>query len=210
LDVAVFADRITVNSVTGYSPYYLLHGIHPLLPFDLSEATFLVDGFRSGLSTAELLTLRIRQSTRHQEDIERAAHTLRSARFKSKQQFEQRYRKRLRKERYAPGEMVLVRNTRLESSVARLKTEPRYFGPYVVVERTRGGAYILEEVDGATHAEHYAAFRLLPYILRNDPVLHTLVEEDQPPPPDEEHTDIDLPDDSDHQSDVTSSGSDTN
>lgn len=208
LEMAVFADRVTVSSVTGYSPYFLLHGIHPLLPFDLSEATFMVDGFRSGLSTTELLTLRIRQLTRHQEDIQQAADTLRKARFKSKQHFEQRYRKRLQRKHYSPGELVLVRNTRLESSVARLKTEPRYFGPYVVVERTRGGAYVLEELDGALHAEHYAAFRLLPYIRRNDPVLRTLFEDDQPYLLSNlEHTDLDLPDDSDHQSDITDSDS---
>jgi transposase InsO family protein len=58
---AVFADRVTINKVTGYSPYYLLHGVDPVLPFDLAEATFMVDGYRTGMSTEELLALRIRQ-----------------------------------------------------------------------------------------------------------------------------------------------------
>ena len=30
-----FADRVTTRRVTGFSPYYLLHGTHPVLPFDL-------------------------------------------------------------------------------------------------------------------------------------------------------------------------------
>jgi hypothetical protein len=49
--IAFFADRVTVSKVTGYSAYYLLHGVHPVLPLDLADATFLVDGFTSGMSS---------------------------------------------------------------------------------------------------------------------------------------------------------------
>ena len=42
LPAAFFADRITIRRATGFSPYYLLHGVHPLLPCDLAEATFMV------------------------------------------------------------------------------------------------------------------------------------------------------------------------
>jgi hypothetical protein len=77
----------------------------------------------------------------------------------------------------------------------------RYLGPYVVVKRTNRGVYILKEVDGAEHAEHYAAFRLLPYISRKDPKLFRLQNDSEPS--NSEQDDLDLPDDSDHQSDVT-------
>src|SRR6202000_1690194 len=73
LPLAIFADRITVSRVTGFSPYQLLHGTEPILPFDLAEATFLVEGFRPGLTTTELLTLRIRQLGKHERDIQKAA-----------------------------------------------------------------------------------------------------------------------------------------
>jgi hypothetical protein len=59
IPAAVFADRVTVSSVTGYSPFQLLHATLPILPFDLVESTFLVDGFHSGMTTSELLALRI-------------------------------------------------------------------------------------------------------------------------------------------------------
>jgi len=36
----------------------------------------------------------------------------------------------------------------------------------LVVHRTRGGAYILAELDGATSKLRYAAFRLVPYYPR--------------------------------------------
>jgi hypothetical protein len=44
VDAVTFADRVTISGVTGFSPYYLLHGVHPVLPFDLFEATLLVEG----------------------------------------------------------------------------------------------------------------------------------------------------------------------
>jgi len=48
---AFFADKVTVSQTTGWSPYYILHGVHPVLPLDLIEHTFLVTGFREGLSS---------------------------------------------------------------------------------------------------------------------------------------------------------------
>jgi transposase InsO family protein len=204
VEAAMFADRITVSSVTGYSPYYLLHGTHPLLPFDLSEATFMVEGFRSGLSTSELLMLRIRQLERHQEDIDKAAATLEQARFRSKLQFERRFRKRLLKRNYEPGELVLIRNSRLESTVGKFKTEPRYLGPFEVVKRTTKGNYILKELDGTEHAERYAAFRILPYISRNHPFLLGQID------PDDSDISMDSHSDQDSLSEPDSIHSNTN
>ncbi|PBK62591.1 hypothetical protein ARMSODRAFT_990448 [Armillaria solidipes] len=149
IDIAVFADRVTTSSVTGYTPYYLLHGVEPLLPMDLIEATFMVEGFQSGISTEELLALRIRQLSRHPDDLNHAAEMLKQARIQSQ---------------YKPGELVLVQNSRLEMTVNRFKTDPRYLGPYEVVRRTYGGAYKLRELDGTVISRSVAAFRLLPYV----------------------------------------------
>ena len=57
LKATLFADNITVHRSTGYSAYYLLHGIDPLLPFDLTESTFMVEEFKEDLSTSDLLAL---------------------------------------------------------------------------------------------------------------------------------------------------------
>ena len=182
IDLAAFADRITVSSVTGFSPYYLLHGTHPILPFDLTEMTFMVDGFQPDMSTSDLLAARIRQLQRHPEDIAQATKALRKARFASKEQFEKRYKRRLCRSHYKQGELVLVRNSAIEASVSKTKTEDRYLGPYIVVQQTSGGAYILREPDGTQHMTPYAAFRLLPYKQRNDPEIEDLLskEQDQP------------------------------
>jgi transposase InsO family protein len=169
LAIALLADRVTVSRVTGFSAYQLLHGTDPVLPFDLTEATFLVTGFRSGMTTEELLTLRIRQLSKHERDITKAIETLRKSRFRSKQHFEKRFWKKLQKEEYKKGELVLVRNVGLETEVGTgKKTEDRYFGPYEVDRKNHGGAYILKELDGTVFRNNpTAAFRLLPYITRH-------------------------------------------
>lgn len=74
VQLAFFTDKVTINRSTGYSPYYLLHGIDPVLPFDLTEATFLVTGFHDGMSTTDLLAQHIRQLEKRDEDMEKAAH----------------------------------------------------------------------------------------------------------------------------------------
>jgi hypothetical protein len=127
----------------------------------------MVEGFHSGMTTAELLALRVRQLCKHDEDIKKAAQILKAARFKSKEQFEKRFAKKLQKDHYKEGELVLMRNTRVETAL-NCKTQPRYLGPYEVGRKTCGGAYVLYKLDGAPYPENnVAAFRLLPYITRD-------------------------------------------
>jgi hypothetical protein len=54
-----WAERVTIQRSTALSPYFMVHGIEPLFPFDLAEATFLVlipDTDR--ISTSTLLAFR--------------------------------------------------------------------------------------------------------------------------------------------------------
>ena len=184
-----FADRVTVRKATGFSPYYLLYGVDPILPLDLFEATYLVSGFRKNLSTEELIALRIRQLAKHDDDIEQASQTLYQSRLKSKFEFERRFQKRLWRGEYQSGDLVLVRNSRVEKELDR-KTKPRYLGPFEVVRRTKGGSYVLKELDGTQSRRGVAAFRLLPYHSRDG----------KPLPPHELTLDQDS-DDSDDSSD---------
>ncbi|KAK0435520.1 hypothetical protein EV421DRAFT_1716588 [Armillaria borealis] len=124
----------------------------------------MVEGFRSGISTEELLALCIRQLSRHPDDLNHAAEMLKQARIQSHEQFMRRYKRRLLKSEYKPGELVLVQNSQLEMTVNRFKTDPQYLGPYEVVHRTYGDAYKLRELDGTVISRSVAAFQLLPYV----------------------------------------------
>ena len=164
---AFFADRITTRASTGFSPFYLIHGVEPVLPLDLTEANLLVDGFQRDMTTTELLALCIRQLEKCPGDIARAAETLKQTRLRSKEQFESRYANRIMTEPFAPGTLVLKRNTRVEKELNR-KTKPRYLGPFEVVRRTPSGSYILKELNGSVIRESVAAFRVIRYYPRNE------------------------------------------
>ena len=170
---AFFADRVTIRRATGMSPFYLLYGVQPVLPFDLYEASFLVEGFYRGMSTAELLSLRMRQLEKRPADLAAAAATLQRTRLQSKEQFERRFYAKLVKGSYAPGTLVLVRNNAIEKSHNR-KHKPRYLGPYQIVRQTRNGSYVIEELDGSVSRHAIAANRIIPYISRSDVQLRSL------------------------------------
>src|SRR6201986_61092 len=60
------------------------------------------------------------------------------------------------------GSLVLVRNTRIEMKLDR-KAKPQYLGPFIVIRKNYGGAYILAELNGSIWKSAVAAFRVIPY-----------------------------------------------
>jgi hypothetical protein len=70
-------------------------------------------------------------------------------------------------------DLVLVHNTRIEKELNR-KTKPQYLGPFVVERQTKGGTYVLREMNGVLSKRGVAAFRLVPYISRDSSILSSL------------------------------------
>ncbi|RXW16706.1 hypothetical protein EST38_g9147 [Candolleomyces aberdarensis] len=161
-----WAERVTVRKATGYSPYYLAHGIEPLLPFNLAEGTFMAPPPQSVVSTEDLIAYRARMLQKRPEDLERARMTLHKARIAYAREFEDRFKSTIQNFDFQPGTLVLVRNSRLDSSIG-YKTKPRYLGPMAVLRRTSGGSYVLAELDGSVSKLRFAAYRLVPYLARN-------------------------------------------
>jgi len=173
LQQVIFADWITTSSVTGYSPYYLLFGQHPILLFDLTHATFMIEGFKKGLSTLDLLALRVQQLEKQPEDIAQAAEMLNKHRCRSKAIFDEKFKRLFHSTDFHPGQLVLMHNSTIEEALDR-KSKPRYLGPFIIFQKTKRGAYVLQELDGMPMRHNIAAFRLAPYIARDKEALSKL------------------------------------
>lgn len=161
-----WAERVTIRKSTGYSPYYMAHGVHPLLPFDILEATYLSPTQDFGITTEELVAIRAQQLSKRPEDIAKMQETVTKSRMANLERFEKRFTSRITDFDFKPGALVLVRNSRIEEALNR-KTKPRYVGPYVVVRKTVGTSYIVAELDGAQSRLRVAAFRVIPYFPRS-------------------------------------------
>ena len=101
----------------------------------------------------------MQQLHKHPQDVERAAKILKKARFASKAQFEQRFVKRLSRDEYKTGELVLVCNSAIELSHNR-KHQPRYLGPYEVDQKASEKSYTLKDLDGSPFQHRIATSRL--------------------------------------------------
>ncbi|KIK51895.1 hypothetical protein GYMLUDRAFT_115402, partial [Collybiopsis luxurians FD-317 M1] len=64
LSPALFVIWITASRVTGFSPYYLHYGVHPVLSFNVLEVTWQMLDWDKVATTAKLLTMRILQLQR--------------------------------------------------------------------------------------------------------------------------------------------------
>jgi hypothetical protein len=138
------------------------------LSIDLAEGTFLVVlSDQETFSTMDLETWQAHQLQKCQQDLNNIKEKVLKVRYQSIRNFEQHYCHSIVDYDFKPSTYVLVCNSKVEYELS-CKTKPCYLGPMIVVRRTKGGAYILAELDGAVSKLHYAAFHLLPYLLRNE------------------------------------------
>ena len=161
-----WADRVTTRKSTGHSPYFISHGIEPLLPFDITEAMFLLPEISSPVDTASLIAIRARQLAKREDDLAEIHARILCSRFASIADFEHHIANSIHDYDFEPGSLVLVLNKKIEP-LSNVKCKPRYFSPMVVVKRSQNGSYRLAEVDGSVSKLRFAAFHLVPYHARS-------------------------------------------
>ena len=196
-----WAERVTVRRRLGCSPYFATTGTHPLLPFDIAEANYLLPPPEATLSTTDLIARRataLQKRREHLADLHRKVH---HARLKAAVQFEKEHAHTIRDFDFKMGDLVLIRNTAIEKALNR-KMRARYLGPVIVVSRNRGGAYIVAELDGSVFDRPVAAFRVIPYFARKSipvPSVDDLIDISKRRLLEMEQSEVEDPDDDDDE-----------
>jgi hypothetical protein len=98
-----WADHITIHKSTGYSPFYMAHSIEPILPFNITFATFLVPDLTKPLSTADLITTQACQLKKYKDDLAAIQDNILKSRITSIQQSKCQYENTIQDFNFKPG-----------------------------------------------------------------------------------------------------------
>lgn len=147
LPFALWADRTTHSTVTGYMPMELMLGQKPMMPAEEIYPTWLFLSWEDDIDRQTLLELRIQQLGRLPEDLQIAAERLKAARLANKERFDRTHR--LRPKPIHVGDWVLIYDSSLMHQHSTVKKfAKKWFGPYVVLKVHDNATYSLRELDG--------------------------------------------------------------
>ena len=161
-----WSEHITTRKRMGCSPFYAATGVHPILPFDIIEANYLLPPPDSLLSSTDLIARHAVTLQKHPDDLAQLRAHVHKHRNRAALRFEKEHSATICDFDFKASSLVLIQNTAIKKALNH-KMQPRYLGPLVVVSRNKGGAYIVCELDGTLYHNPVTAYCVIPYFVRD-------------------------------------------
>ena len=110
----------------------MVTGLHPILPLDAAEATWLTRPPERVMTFEEMIGSRARALAKHRIHLIKMCVHIDQEKLKQLERYERDFKAVIKDYCFEPRDLVLVRNTAIESSLNK-KMKPRYTGPMIVV-----------------------------------------------------------------------------
>jgi len=201
-----WANHVTICQSTSYSPFFMAHSVEVVLLFDIAEATYLLPPLEAPALTKDLIAHCAQQLLKWLEDLHDMVDWVLKAHNLSAAQFMSHFSSTIIDYNLPVGSLMLIQNYHVKKEL-NCKTKACYLGPMVVIHLSKGGAYVLAEMNGTVSRLQYSSFHVVPYLpwsLENILLTSLLVAEDL-----EEvlvHSDDPLADDPEHLVDYLEGG----
>jgi hypothetical protein len=157
----LWAKHITPRQTMGYSPYFTTHSLHPILPFNIDEATYLLPPPNKVLTTKDLIVCQARQLQHWLTNIDNLCKKVHQACLENMHCFALKHQTKIKNYKFTTGDLVLVCNMAIKKSLDH-KMRPRYLGPYIVISCNTSSAYILTKLDSTILKNTIGAFCVIP------------------------------------------------
>ncbi|KAJ0489324.1 putative nucleotidyltransferase, Ribonuclease H [Helianthus annuus] len=146
LPSVLWAIRTTEKASHRKTPYSLVFGSEAVIPAEIGVVTQRIVNMDPEVNTQEtMLNLQLLEEARDQAAIQEA---------KYKQRMESYYNKKVKNERFKPGDLVL-RNNEASKKENQGKLGPKWEGPYTILEAHKGGSYKLGDLEGKRLPRHW-------------------------------------------------------
>jgi len=141
-------------------------GAHPILPLDIQEATWLVETTRAHPINSRINWVSSQSLAKHRTHVEEMRKRIDQRKREWLLRYEKIIQHTIKDLNFQSGDLVLIRNTEIESSLNK-KMKPRYMGPMIVISRSKGVHISLLKWTVLFYKIKSERFRVIPYFARH-------------------------------------------
>ena len=134
--------------------------MHPLLPLDIAEATYLLPLPDAPLFSTDLIARCAVTLQKHWSHLAMLTSDINTAQIKTVICFKQEHTATIIKYDFKLSDLVLIRNTTIEKSLNH-QMHVRYLGLLIVISQNKGGAYTISELNGSVFDHPIVAFQVI-------------------------------------------------